>query len=143
MDGEILDEGTSAFRREQRSPGGRERQHDIERRLRYGAVLHVRVLGDTEAIEAARAFFAAEPRVASAALLPDGRWTAGVRRGCADLGDVPDDQVDDFFELFRIQVEDEGGTRQQSLAAVQALVGGFAAACPELGNRLQPLIPVS
>ena len=38
---------------------------DIEKRLRYGAVLRVRVLGDGDAIEAARVFFAAEPRVAS------------------------------------------------------------------------------
>ena len=33
---------------------------DIEKRLRYGAVLRVRVIGDAEAVEAARDFFAAE-----------------------------------------------------------------------------------
>jgi ABC-2 type transport system ATP-binding protein len=52
---------------------------DIERRLRYGAVLHVRVLGATEAVEAARDFFAAEPRVASVALLDDGQVEIGFR----------------------------------------------------------------
>lgn len=76
-----------------------------------------------------------------ATLVPDAQWLAGVRRGCGDLNDVPDDQIDDFFELFRIQVEDGGGTREQSRAAVQSLVGGFVAACPGLGNRLAPLIP--
>ena len=79
--------------------------------------------------------------VVGADLLPDDRWVAGVRRGCADLGTVPDDQIDDFFELFRIQVEDEGGSREQSLAAVQSLVGGLLVACPVLGARLEPLIP--
>lgn len=78
-----------------------------------------------------------------AAMLPDDRWAAGVRRGCADLPEVPDDQIDDFFEVFRIQVEDEGRSREQSRAAVQALVGGFAVACPDLGERLEPLIPAS
>lgn len=76
-----------------------------------------------------------------ATLLPDDQWVAGVRRGCTDLPEVPDDQIDDFFELLRIQVEDGGGTREQSRAAVEALVGGFDAACPALGQRLQPLIP--
>jgi ABC-2 type transport system ATP-binding protein len=52
---------------------------DIERRLRYGAVLHVRVLGETEAVGAARDFFAAEPRVASVALLDDGQVEIGFR----------------------------------------------------------------
>ena len=52
---------------------------DIERRLRYGAVLHVRVLGETEAVGAAQDFFAAEPRVASVALLDDGQVEIGFR----------------------------------------------------------------
>ena len=52
---------------------------DIERRLRYGAVLRVRVLGDTEAIEGAREFFAIEPRVASVAILHDGQIELGFR----------------------------------------------------------------
>jgi ABC-2 type transport system ATP-binding protein len=52
---------------------------DIEKRLRYGAVLRIRVLGDGEAIEAARVHFAADPRVASAALLDDGQIELGFR----------------------------------------------------------------
>lgn len=78
-----------------------------------------------------------------ATLLPEDRWLAGVRTGCADLPAVPDDQVDDFFELLRIQVENSGGTREQSRAAVLALVGGFTAACPDLASRLAPLVPPS
>ena len=78
-----------------------------------------------------------------AALLPDERWVAGVRRGCRDLPDVPDDQIDDFFELLRIQVEDEGASRDTSRSAVEALVGGLRVACPDLGERLVPLIPTS
>jgi ABC-2 type transport system ATP-binding protein len=42
---------------------------DIERRLRYGAVLRVTVLGTDSALAAARDHFAADPRVASAAVL--------------------------------------------------------------------------
>ena len=78
-----------------------------------------------------------------ATLLPEARWIAGVRRGCADLPTVIDEEIDDFFELFRIQVEDDGHGREQSRAAVQALVGGFGAACPDLAERLEPLIPAS
>jgi ABC-2 type transport system ATP-binding protein len=52
---------------------------DIEKRLRYGAVLRVRVLGEADAIEAAREFFAAEARVASAAILDDGQIELGFR----------------------------------------------------------------
>ena len=52
---------------------------DIERRLRYGAVLRVRVLGDTNEIETARAHFAADGRVASVALLDDGEIELGFR----------------------------------------------------------------
>ena len=52
---------------------------DIERRLRFGAVLRVRVLGDGEAIEAARERFAAEPDVASATILEDGTIELGFR----------------------------------------------------------------
>ena len=52
---------------------------DIEKRLRYGAVLRVRVLGDGVAIEAARAHFATEERVASAAILHDGQIELGFR----------------------------------------------------------------
>jgi ABC-2 type transport system ATP-binding protein len=52
---------------------------DIERRLRYGAVLRVRVLGDGEAIASARDHFAADPRVASATVLSDGQVELGFR----------------------------------------------------------------
>jgi ABC-2 type transport system ATP-binding protein len=52
---------------------------DIEKRLRYGAVLRVRILGDYQAIEAARAHFAEDPRVASATLLDDGEIELGFR----------------------------------------------------------------
>ena len=52
---------------------------DIERRLRYGAVLRVRVLGDSAALESARAQFAADPRVASVAILHDGEIELGFR----------------------------------------------------------------
>jgi ABC-2 type transport system ATP-binding protein len=52
---------------------------DIERRLRVGAVLRVRVLGDETAHEAARAHFASDPLVASAAVLADGTIELGFR----------------------------------------------------------------
>ena len=45
---------------------------DIEKRLRVGAVYRVRVLGDGEAVEAARTWFSAATDVASAEVLPDG-----------------------------------------------------------------------
>jgi len=61
---------------------------DIEKRLRYGAVLRVRVLGDGEAIEAARDFFAAEARVASAAILDDGQIELGFRGDDAESADL-------------------------------------------------------
>jgi ABC-2 type transport system ATP-binding protein len=61
---------------------------DIERRLRYGAVLRVRVLGDGDALETARAQFASDPRVASVAILDDGQIELGFRgddEGAAQL----------------------------------------------------------
>jgi ABC-2 type transport system ATP-binding protein len=61
---------------------------DIEKRLRYGAVLRVRVLGDDDAIETARAFFAAEARVASAAVLEDGQIELGFRGDDAESADL-------------------------------------------------------
>ncbi|HET9345603.1 MAG TPA: ABC transporter ATP-binding protein [Candidatus Limnocylindrales bacterium] len=61
---------------------------DIERRLRYGAVLRVRVLGDTEAIEGARDFFSTEPRVASVAILEDGQIELGFRGDDAESADL-------------------------------------------------------
>jgi ABC-2 type transport system ATP-binding protein len=52
---------------------------DIERRLRFGAVLRVRLLLDGEALEAARDRFAADPDVASAIILEDGTIELGFR----------------------------------------------------------------
>ncbi len=52
---------------------------DIERRLRVGSVLRARVLDEDDAIEAARAFFDADPDVAAAAILPDGTVELGFR----------------------------------------------------------------
>jgi ABC-2 type transport system ATP-binding protein len=52
---------------------------DIEKKLRVGAVLRIRVLGDDEAIAAARDQFAVEPDVASAELLEDGTIELGFR----------------------------------------------------------------
>ena len=55
------------------------RVSDIEKRLRFGAVLHVRVLGDELAITAARDRFATDPDVASATVLADGMIELGFR----------------------------------------------------------------
>ena len=55
------------------------RVSDIERRLRFGAVLRVRLLLDGEALEAARARFAEDPDVATAVLLDDGTIELGFR----------------------------------------------------------------
>ncbi len=55
------------------------RVSDIERRLRFGAVLRVRLLADREALEAARDRFAADPEVASAVILEDGTIELGFR----------------------------------------------------------------
>jgi ABC-2 type transport system ATP-binding protein len=52
---------------------------DIEKRLRFGAVLRVQLLLDGEALEAARERFAADPDVASAVLLEDGTIELGFR----------------------------------------------------------------
>ncbi|HEX6868803.1 MAG TPA: ABC transporter ATP-binding protein [Candidatus Limnocylindrales bacterium] len=52
---------------------------DIEKRLRFGAVLHVRVMLDDVGVAGARDRFAADPDVASAAILPDGTIELGFR----------------------------------------------------------------
>ena len=52
---------------------------DIERRLRFGAVLRVRLLLEGEALEAARDQFEADPDVASASILDDGTIELGFR----------------------------------------------------------------
>jgi ABC-2 type transport system ATP-binding protein len=55
------------------------RVSDIERRLRFGAVLRVHVLAEGEALEAARDHFSADPEVASATILEDGTIELGFR----------------------------------------------------------------
>ena len=55
------------------------RVSDIERRLRFGAVLRVRLLVEGEALEAARQRFGEDPDVASAVLLEDGTIELGFR----------------------------------------------------------------
>jgi ABC-2 type transport system ATP-binding protein len=52
---------------------------DIERRLRAGAVLRVRLLADEAGIEAGRAWFAGQPFVAAATVNPDGTLEIGFR----------------------------------------------------------------
>ena len=52
---------------------------EIEKRLRFGAVLRVRLLLEGEALEAARDRFATDPDVASAVLLDDGTIELGFR----------------------------------------------------------------
>jgi ABC-2 type transport system ATP-binding protein len=52
---------------------------DIEERLRAGAVLHVRVLGDEQALADAEAWFGARSDVASAASRDDGVLEIGFR----------------------------------------------------------------
>jgi ABC-2 type transport system ATP-binding protein len=55
------------------------RVSDIERRLRFGAVLRVRLLADSDQLESARDRFAADPDVASAVILEDGTIELGFR----------------------------------------------------------------
>jgi ABC-2 type transport system ATP-binding protein len=45
---------------------------EIEKRLRVGAVLRTRILGDHDDIESARAWFSGQPDVVTAEILPDG-----------------------------------------------------------------------
>ena len=52
---------------------------EIERRLRVGAVLRVRVLAEGEALEAARDFFGRQAHVASSDILDDGSIEIGFR----------------------------------------------------------------
>ncbi|HEY6014549.1 MAG TPA: ABC transporter ATP-binding protein [Candidatus Limnocylindrales bacterium] len=52
---------------------------DIERRLRFGSVLRVRLLAEGEALEAGRASLAGDPDVASATILDDGTIELGFR----------------------------------------------------------------
>jgi ABC-2 type transport system ATP-binding protein len=55
------------------------RVSEIEKRLRVGAVLRVRVLAEDERLEDARRHFAADPDVASCELLEDGTIEIGFR----------------------------------------------------------------
>ena len=55
------------------------RVSDIERRLRFGAVLRVRVLAEGEALEKTRARFEADRDVATAEILDDGTIELGFR----------------------------------------------------------------
>ncbi len=55
------------------------RVSDIERRLRAGAVLRVKLLADDAGYETARSWFAEQPFVASATLNPDGTIEIGFR----------------------------------------------------------------
>ncbi len=55
------------------------RVSDIERRLRAGAVLRVKVLADDAGLEAARTWFGEQSFVASASLNPDGTIEIGFR----------------------------------------------------------------
>jgi ABC-2 type transport system ATP-binding protein len=52
---------------------------DIERRLRFGAVIRVRLLAEGDDLEAARARFAADADVATATLQEDGTIELGFR----------------------------------------------------------------
>jgi ABC-2 type transport system ATP-binding protein len=52
---------------------------EIERRLRVGAVLRVRILGEEQAIDNAREHFASQPDVASVGVLQDGTIEIGFR----------------------------------------------------------------
>jgi ABC-2 type transport system ATP-binding protein len=64
------------------------RVSEIEQRLRFGAVIRVRVLGDEAAVEAARRHFALDERVASVGDLEDGQLELGFRGdddGAAEL----------------------------------------------------------
>jgi ABC-2 type transport system ATP-binding protein len=101
---------------------------DIERRLRYGAVLRVRVLGDGDALETARAQFAGDPRVASVAILDDGQIELGFRgddEGAAQLLAAAIEAgiriaafsraASDLEELF-LQVTSAGSAGQEQVA---------------------------
>jgi len=52
---------------------------DISQRLRVGEVLRVRIVGELEATIAAQAWFAAQPGVVTADILPDGQVELGFR----------------------------------------------------------------
>lgn len=61
---------------------------DIERRLRVGAVLRARVVADDDGLEAARTWFAADPRIVSAEILRDRTIELGFRGDEAEAADL-------------------------------------------------------
>jgi ABC-2 type transport system ATP-binding protein len=54
------------------------RMDEVHARFRRGTVIRVNVLGETEDVAIAQGFFATQPEVASADLLPDGRIELGL-----------------------------------------------------------------
>ncbi|MBA2280710.1 MAG: hypothetical protein H0W25_05670 [Acidimicrobiia bacterium] len=75
----------------------------------------------------------------SRARLPDAQWVRGIGSACIELPPLADDEIADFFELFRVGRESDGLTRAESRDMVDGLVGGIAVACPTLGVRLAPV----
>lgn len=61
---------------------------DIERRLRVGAVLRARVIADDDGLEAARSWFASDPRVVSAEVLRDRTIELGFRGDEVEAADL-------------------------------------------------------
>jgi ABC-2 type transport system ATP-binding protein len=72
---------------------------DIERRLRSGAVLRARVLGDLEDVERAAAWFSADGEVASAVVLDDGAIEIGFRGSDEDASRLLSGAVGAGFRL--------------------------------------------
>jgi ABC-2 type transport system ATP-binding protein len=101
---------------------------DIERRLRYGAVIRVDVLGGAEAVEAARARFSIDPRVASATVMSHSSLELGFRGDDEAAAELLADAVrngirvasfaraaSDLEELF-LQVTASGGGAAERVA---------------------------
>src|SRR3954454_6573234 len=101
------------------------RVSEIEKRLRFGAVLHVRLLADDAALASARDRFAADAHVASATILADGTIELGFRGDDAAAARLLADTVaagirvasfaraaSDLEELF-LQVTASGGLDEE------------------------------
>ncbi len=101
---------------------------DIERRLRYGAVLRVGVIGDHDAAVSAKDHFEADPRVASASVVGSGVVELGFRGDDDDAADLLARAVgagirissfsraaSDLEELF-LQVTAAGGAPSEQVA---------------------------
>jgi ABC-2 type transport system ATP-binding protein len=67
---------------------------DIERRLRYGAVIRVSVLGGPESVAAARDHFAADARVASATVTAEDVVELGFRGGDEEAAELLSAAID-------------------------------------------------